>query len=81
MDKLIKFLHKLSEKDKLHLMKEIFPKIQILDLEGLQVKQLETKVPQFTIKYKKIRIIFKKEDNKGKIVLIGLRKDVYKKLK
>ena len=80
MDRIIKFLIKLSDKERNYLKTVIFPKIASLELKTLRVKQLKAKEQLFVVRYGKIRIVFKKENQKGKIVLIGLRKDVYEKL-
>lgn len=81
MDKLIKFINKLNQKDKEYLLYFIFPKIRELNLEGLKVKPLNTKEPQFAMKYKKVRIVYRIEGGIGKITKLGFRKDVYRDLK
>ena len=76
MDKISKFLGKLSKKE-LATILIILSDIRALNLEQYDVKALKGKDRLFRLRKGKIRIIFKKQDSKGILVKIAFRKDAY----
>lgn len=79
MDKIAKFLLKLSKKDRDHLVNELFPKISILALKELRAEKMRG-FDYWKVRYRKLRIIFCNIDGKGIILSIGYRGEVYKKI-
>ncbi len=77
MDKIQKFLEKLTKKERQYIVNKIIPRIISLDLEGLDVKKLRNQ-PLWRVRWKGIRILFAKIDGKGRLYRVGFRKDVYK---
>lgn len=82
MDKIEKFLKRLSKKNFKSLMNETFPKIRSLDLKGLDLKPLTGYKGLYRVKVGKIRIIFFKDtkQKRGIIVAIDHRGKIYKQL-
>ena len=78
MDSITKFLLKLSILER-NIILELISKIINLNLEELDVKKLSWKTDLFRIRKWKIRIIFKKENNKWVIIDINYRDKIYKK--
>jgi len=79
MNKVAKFLLKLSKKDRDHLRQVLFPKIRRLALQELGAEKMSG-FSYWKIRYRKIRIIFCEIDGKGFILSIGYRGDVYKNI-
>jgi len=79
MDSITKFLLKLSILER-NIILELIQKILILDLENLDVKKMIWKDNLFRLRKGKIRIIFKKEDNKWVLLDINYRDKIYKKI-
>ncbi|MDD2693341.1 MAG: hypothetical protein PHY14_00235 [Candidatus Gracilibacteria bacterium] len=79
MDKITKFLLKLSLSERIILL-EILEQISNLHLDNLDVKKLAGETDLFRVRKGKIRIIFRKVGQKGMIVNIDYRGDVYKDL-
>ena len=77
MDKITKFLIRLSEKERLIIL-SIMEKIFILDLDWLDIKKLEWEINLFRIRKGKIRIIFKKLENSWVIIDLNYRDKIYK---
>jgi len=76
MDKITKFLLKLSIKERNFIL-EIMWKILSLQLDGLDIKQLQWKTNLFRIRKWKIIIIFQIEWSKSKIIDINYREKIY----
>lgn len=72
MDKISKFLQKLSQKE-LWILLNIFEKIIQLDLEELDVKKLQWEEGLYRVRKGKIRIIFKKTKEEAKIIDVNYR--------
>ncbi len=79
MDKITKFLQKLQKKD-LEIFLLLLEKIKNLELDWLDVKKLQGEKYLYRVRKGKIRIIFKKIDDKSTIINIDYRNKVYKKL-
>lgn len=79
MDKIEKFLKILSKKERKYLLEVILPCILNLNLSDFDVKKVKS-MPFWRVKYKTVRIIFAKKNEKGVIMRIGFRKDAYKNL-
>ena len=79
MDKIEKFLLKLSKKDRQTFVK-IFKDILILNLENYDVKTIKEYKDFYRLRKGKIRIIFIKRNNQGLVINIAYRKDIYKEL-
>lgn len=77
MDKITKFLLKLSIKDRNFIL-EIMNNIISLDLEWLDIKKLQWEKDLYRIRKWKIRIIFKIVSWNGKIIDINYRDKIYK---
>ena len=77
MDKITKFLLKLSEKEREFILFMI-KKISVLSLEWLDIKKLQWETNLFRVRKWKIRIIFKKENFKWIIIDINYRSKIYK---
>ncbi len=78
MDKIHKFFNKLNKKDRA-LFAKIFLSVQSLNLGGYDIKPLRGMHGVFRLRRGSIRVVFKKYNEKGIILNIGFRKDVYKK--
>ena len=78
MDKIKKFLLKLSKKER-EIMRKILLDILTLDLKNYDTKPLKGYKGFFRLRKGDIRIVFMKEKNTGMIVDIDYRKDIYKK--
>lgn len=78
MDKITKFLLKLSEKERL-LILSIMEKILILDLDWLDTKKLKWEEDLYRIRKWKIRIVFRKTKKSWLIINIDYRDKIYKK--
>lgn len=81
MDKITKFLKKLSKKERAQILR-LFLRIQNLDLKGLKITPLKGYKNMYRIREKKIRIIFFKDtkNHKGIITAINFRNKIYKEL-
>jgi mRNA-degrading endonuclease RelE of RelBE toxin-antitoxin system len=78
MDKLAKFLKKISKSD-LAKLKIILADIQVLSLENYDIKSLKGEFKGLQrVRFKNIRIVFAVKSNKGYIININFRKDIYK---
>ena len=77
MDKIKKFLNKLSKKDRTLFLK-IFKDIKVLKLGRYDVKPLKGYKDVFRLRKGKVRIVFVKTDGCGILVDIIYRKDAYK---
>lgn len=77
MDKIQKFLLKLSKKERA-LFLEIFADIQILKLDDYDIKPLKGHPGIFRLRKGQIRIVFAQMKNSGIIVNMAFRKDIYK---
>lgn len=78
MDKITKFLLKLSIKER-SLILEVMWKIFSLQLDSLDIKKIQWEDNIFGIRKWKIRIVFKIESTKWKIIDINYRDKIYKK--
>lgn len=78
MDKIQKFLHKLPRKDR-NMLAKIFKDILFLDLKIYDVKPLQGVKGVYRLRKGDIRVIFLKEQNRGVVLDIAYRKDIYKK--
>ncbi len=77
MDKITKFLAKLSKSQRDHFAK-LFTDIINLDVGKYEVKHLTGELKGYSrIRVGKIRIIYCVKNNEGYIVDIGFRKDIY----
>jgi len=76
MEKTLKFLKKLNQKRRKQLL-QAFLDIHDWDLDHLDVKKLQGKKNLFRVRVGKLRIIFKKQENKGVILEVGSRGDIY----
>lgn len=76
MEKAFKFLRGLEKKRRKQIS-QIFADILNLDLDHLDVKKLQGRDNQFRVRVGKFRIIFKKQKNKGIILDIRSRGDIY----
>ena len=79
MDKIEKFLAILNKKERAYILSFVFPKIQNLDLKGLDTKRV-TGFPLWRVRVKNVRIIFLKNQKEGVILKMSFRKDAYKDL-
>ena len=77
MDKITKFLLKLSEKEREFIL-FVMGKISILSLDWLDIRKLQWETDLFRVRKWKIRIIFKKENLKWVIIDINYRDKIYK---
>jgi mRNA-degrading endonuclease RelE of RelBE toxin-antitoxin system len=78
MDKIVKFLNKLSKKDRA-ILSQILHDIHMLNLMNYDVKPLKGELKGLQrIRYKNIRIVFLVEKNESYIVNIDFRKDIYR---
>jgi len=78
MDKISKFLKSLNKKQR-KLISEIFQNIILLNINKYDVKQLKEYKNIFRLRKNNLRIIFSKKENKGFVLDIAYRKDIYKK--
>jgi len=74
MDKIQRFLNNLSPKEKLRI-KDILIRINLQNFKGLDLKKLKGRSDIFKIRKGKLRIIFRKRDNKIFILTIEKRND------
>lgn len=79
MDKIYKFLEKLSKKQRM-LILSIFEDLKILNLANYDVKALKGKPGMFRLRQGSIRVIFAKMNGKGIVIAVGFRKDIYEKI-
>jgi len=77
MDKIKKFLLKLTQKER-SLIRKILKDVLELNLQNYDVKPLKGYKEFFRLRKGDIRIIFAKEKNIGVVIDIDYRKDVYK---
>jgi mRNA-degrading endonuclease RelE of RelBE toxin-antitoxin system len=77
MDKINKFLLKLSKKERSAILK-ILADIQNLKLNNYDIKPLEGFKNYYRLRKGKIRIVYTKQDNKSYLINISYRKDIYK---
>ena len=78
MDKINKFLSKLTKSERL-IIQNILRDLLVLKLENYDVKQLKGDKGVFRLRKGNIRIVFIKENETGIILDIDYRKDIYKK--
>lgn len=80
MDRISKFLFKLSKKQRTYILVDILPKIKNLQLRGLDVKPLKNYKNYYRVRHGKVRIVFYRDDKKkmGIVSNVAFRKDVYK---
>ncbi len=76
MDKIQKFLVKLTQKDKGVLL-QIFKDIQRLNLGAYDVKRLKG-MNLYQLRKGKIRVVYGKDKQQGFVVSVAFRKDSYK---
>lgn len=79
MDKIAKFLKKLTKKERLLLLK-VLEDVKSLNLDNYDVKSIRGHQNTFRIKKGKIRIVFVKTSDYGIPLNIAYRKDAYKDL-
>lgn len=79
MDKIQKFLRLLSVKDRAVLSK-ILADIRTLTLKNYDIKPLKGYKGVFRLRKGKIRAVFVKIQNKGMLINMAYRKDVYKNI-
>ena len=83
MDKISKFLNSLAKKHR-ELILELIRRIEILDLEGMDIKLLKGHENLWRAKKGDVRIVFGKEKieekMKGNVLMVDFRKDIYKNL-
>jgi mRNA-degrading endonuclease RelE of RelBE toxin-antitoxin system len=77
MDKIHKFLLKLSKKER-KIFLSIFIDIEALKLEKYDIKALKVYKNLFRLKKGKIRIIYTIINQKGRVLDIDYRKDIYR---
>ncbi len=80
MDKIEKFLRKLTRKQRSLLKSSIFPKILNLELKNLDVKPLKGYKGFYRMRVGKLRVIFYKNEplKNGVLIAIDYRENVYK---
>jgi len=76
MDKINKFLSKLSKKER-GIFSEIFLDIYNLNIQSYDIKALKGLKGFYRLRKGKIRIVFEKKDNKGILFDMDFRKDIY----
>ena len=76
MDKIHKFFKKLNKKDRV-LLAGIFSSIKTLNLDGYDIKALKGMKGVFRLRKGSIRVVFVKHNEKGVIMNVGFRKDIY----
>jgi len=79
MDKINKFLQKLSAKQRKQLL-ILMLQIQEENLEGLDVKKLSGLEGLYRVRVGNIRIVFSRMKGGNRVVDVRFRKDVYRKL-
>lgn len=77
MDKLRKFLRKLSRKEQEEI-EALMLRVQQLDLQGLDVKPLQGMKDVYRVRKGKLRVIYKSYKNRGIIIAIDYRKSAYR---
>lgn len=78
MDKIQKFLQKLTAKQR-QLLLELIGDIKILNLKTHDIKPLKGYEGVFRLRKGNVRILFAKKQKEGIILNIGFRKDIYEK--
>ena len=78
MDKIQKFLLKLTKKERA-LIRKILGDILILNLQNYDLKPLKGYKGFFRLRKGDVRIVFAKEKTMGIIIDIDYRKDIYKR--
>jgi mRNA-degrading endonuclease RelE of RelBE toxin-antitoxin system len=78
MDKIKKFLLKLTKKERALILK-VLKDVLTLNLQNYDVKQLKGYKGFYRLRKGNIRIVFAKEKNMGIIIDIDYRKDIYKR--
>ena len=76
MDKISKFLLKLSQKDR-EMILFLMQKILSWELDWLDIKKISWESDLYRIRKWKIRIIFRKWDTSGTIIDINYRDKIY----
>jgi mRNA-degrading endonuclease RelE of RelBE toxin-antitoxin system len=79
MDKVRKFLLKLTEKER-KILQEIMRDVVVLSLKNYDIKPLKGYKDLFRLRKGSIRIVFTKRNDRGIILDIDYRKDIYSKL-
>lgn len=74
MDKIIKFLNKLSDKERNNL-DQIISRVSAGDLSGLDVKKLKGERNIFRVRKGDLRVIFQKAHNSIVVIAVGRRSD------
>ncbi len=77
MDKITKFLLRLSHKERLVIL-SLMENIKNLNLQWIYVKKLKWEIDLYRIRKGKIRIIFRKMENSWLIIDINYRDKIYK---
>ena len=77
MEKYLKIVRNLPSNQR-RLVIKIWQRVLKNDLKGLKIKKLIAFDNYYAIRKGKIRIVFKKEETKNKIINIDYRKSVYK---
>ena len=77
MDKISKFLKKLTKKERGVLLK-ILADLHTLNLKSYDIKALQGYKNCYRLRHGSIRIIFTKEKTQGRILQVSYRKDAYK---
>ena len=78
MDRIEKFLNKLTAKERAIFLK-ILTDIRTLNLARYDVKALQGAVGLFRLRKGSVRVVFAKGVERGIVVDIAFRKDIYKK--
>lgn len=76
MDSITKFLLKLSQVER-NIILELINRILLLDLYWLDVKKISGRIDYFRVRKWKIRIIFRKQNNKWVLIDINYRDKIY----
>lgn len=79
MDKVRKFLLKLTEKER-KILQEIMRDVVVLSLKNYDIKPLKGYKDLFRLRKGSISIVFTKRNDRGIILDIDYRKDIYSKL-
>ncbi|MBU1018765.1 MAG: type II toxin-antitoxin system RelE/ParE family toxin [Patescibacteria group bacterium] len=79
MDRIKKFLKKLSRKER-EIIAELMCKVITNDLSGLVAKKLSGNSNLYRVRVGRIRIVFEKREIENKIINMDYRKDVCKNI-
>lgn len=78
MDQIEKFVRSLN-KEIARRIKKIFLDIMALDIKAYDIEKMKGHKNLYRLRFGKIRIVFKREDNKGHPIYIEYRGRAYKK--